>query len=98
VPQVVAPLSVHWLSGSVPTGASVQVPRLPASAHDRQVPVQLEPQQTPCWQRPDAHSAAAVQAWPSGFFEHWPALQTLGAAQSLSDEQVVLQVPLVPQL
>jgi hypothetical protein len=98
VPQLAAPLSGHWLSGSAPTGTSVQVPALPASAQERQVPVQLELQQTPCWQRPDAHSAAVVQAAASGFFEHWPALQTLGAAQSLSVLQVVRQVPLEPQL
>jgi hypothetical protein len=75
----------------------VQVPALPASAHERQVPVQLELQQTPCWHRPDAHSAPAVQTTPSGFFEHWPALQTLGAAQSPSEAQVVRQLPFVPQ-
>jgi len=98
VPQPEAPLSVHWLSGSWPTGTSVQVPPLPVSAQDRQVPVQLELQQTPCWQRPDAHSAAVVQGAASGFFEHWPALQTLGDAQSLSVAQVVRHVPLVPQL
>jgi hypothetical protein len=34
VPQVVAPLSVHWFSGSAPIGTGVQVPRFPVSAHD----------------------------------------------------------------
>lgn len=95
VPQPAAPLSVHWLRGSAPTGANVHVPALPASAHDRQVPVQLELQHTPCWHRPDAHSVPPAQMVPSGFFVHWPALQMLGAMQSASVAQVVRQVPVV---
>ena len=98
VPQLAAPLSVHWFSGSLPTAAKVQVPAVPASAQDRQVPVQLELQQTPCWQRPEAHSVPPVQAVPRGFFVHWPALQMLGETHSLSPVQVVRQVPLGPQL
>jgi hypothetical protein len=94
VPQLAAPRSAHWFSGSTPTGTNVHVPALPDSAHDRQVPVQLELQQTPCWHRPDAHSVPPVQVVPSGFFVHWPPLQMLGAMQSLSVEQVVRQVPL----
>ena len=92
VPQLGAPLSVHWLSGSAPTGTGVQVPAVPASAHERQVPVQLELQQTPCWHRPDAHSVPPAHVVPSGFFVHCPALQMLGAMQSASVEQVVRQV------
>jgi hypothetical protein len=76
----------------------VQVPAVPGSAHDRQVPVQLELQQTPCWHRPEAHSAAPVQVMPSGFFVHWPALQMLGAMQSALVVHVVRQVPLGLQL
>ena len=98
VPQLDAPLSAHWLKGSVPTAAKVQVPAVPESAHDRQVPVQLELQQTPCWQRPEAHSIPPPHAVPSGFFVHWPALQMLGAAQSALAVQVVRQVLPVPQL
>jgi hypothetical protein len=98
VPQLAAPLSVHWFSGSAPTGTNVHVPAVPVSAHERQVPVQLELQQTLCWQRPDAHSVPAVQARPSGFFVHAPALQMLGAMQSVSLVQLVRQVPPVPQL
>jgi len=86
------------LSGSAPTLTNAQVPALPASAHERQVPVQLELQQTPCWHRPEAHSTAPVHAVPSGFFVHWPALQMLGAMQSALVEQVVRQVLLGPQL
>ena len=76
----------------------MQVPALPARAHDRQVPVQVELQQTPCWHRPEAHSAAPVHAAASGFLEHWPALQMFGAAQSALLVHAVRQVPLVPQL
>jgi hypothetical protein len=98
VPQLVAPLSVHCPSGSCPTGTSVQVPVLPESAHDRHVPVQLELQQTPCWQSPESHSAAVVHTAPRGFFEQTPPLQTLGETQSVFVLQLVRQVPLMPQL
>jgi hypothetical protein len=98
VPQLAAPLSVHWFSGSAPTATNVQVPAVPVSAHDRHVPVQLELQQTPCWHRPDAHSVPPVQVTPRGFFVHCPALQMLGATQSVSVVQRVRQVPPVPQL
>ena len=92
MPQVGAPLSSHWFSGSPPTGTNVHVPAVPESAQDRQVPVQLELQHTPCWHRPDAHSVPPVHVVPSGFFVHWPALQMLGAMQSALVEQVVRQV------
>jgi hypothetical protein len=97
VPQLAAPLSVHWLRGSAPTGTKVQVPAVPASAQERQVPVQLELQQTPCWQRPEAHSTPPVQVVPSGFLVHWPALQMLGAVQSALLVQEVRQRPPDPQ-
>ena len=92
VPQVGAPLSSHWFSGSAPTGTNVHVPAVPESAQDRQVPVQLELQQTPCWQRPEAHSLPPPHGAASGFLVHWPALQMLGAMQSLSVEQMVRQL------
>jgi hypothetical protein len=92
LPQPRTPVSSHWFSGSAPTATNVQVPALPASAHDRHVPVQLELQQTPCWQRPEAHSTPPVQAVPSGFLVHWPALQMFGAVHSASVEQLVRQV------
>ena len=59
VPQVAAPESAHWFSGSVLAGMAVQTPRVPSSAHDMQMPVQAPAQQTPCWQEPEAHSAPA---------------------------------------
>jgi hypothetical protein len=48
VPQVEAPASVQALSGSVPAAMFVQVPAVPVSAHEAQVPEQLDAQQTPC--------------------------------------------------
>ncbi len=64
VPQVVAPLSVHWSSGSSPAGTAVQAPALPVSAHDWHVPVQSVAQQTPCAQIPEAHEEGSVQGVP----------------------------------
>ena len=95
VPQVVAPASVQAASGSVPAGMFVQVPRVPVSAHDAQVPEQLDAQQTPCWQRPDAQAVPTVQAWPSGASVQVPALQMFGEVQSASTVQVILQTLLV---
>jgi hypothetical protein len=95
VPQLAPPLSVHWDSGSLPAGTLVQVPALPDSAHDWQVPVQLELQQTPCWQKPEAHSLPMAQVVPCGFLVHRPLLQTLGDTQSASAVQVTLQTLLV---
>lgn len=34
VPQLVAPASAHWFSGSCPCGTGEQVPALPGTAHD----------------------------------------------------------------
>ena len=45
LPQLAAPASVHWLSGSWPAGTLVQVPMLLGSAHDWQAPVQAVLQQ-----------------------------------------------------
>jgi hypothetical protein len=72
------------------------MPRVPASAHDWQPPVQLLLQQTPCWHRPDAHSVPLVQAVPSVFFEQTPLLQTLGGTQSADVMHMVRHVPVGP--
>jgi hypothetical protein len=96
VPQLGAPLSMHWFRGSVPAGTAAHVPGLAASAHERHVPVQLELQQTPCWQSPEAHSFPLVHVVPSTFFAHCPLMQMLGATQSASAEQVERHVPLLP--
>lgn len=93
VPQVEAPWSVHWPSGSWPAPTFVQVPADPLSAHDWQVPVQAVWQQTPCWQKPDAQSLATEQMSPSGFFVQAPATQTFGARQSASAVHDVRQTP-----
>ena len=95
VPQVAAVASAQALRGSVPAVMLVQVPRVPASAHDAQVPEQVEAQQTPCWHSPDAQDPATVQEWPSGASVQVPALQMLGAVQSASTVQVILQILLV---
>jgi hypothetical protein len=73
-----------------PAGTLVQVPRLPATAHERHVPLQAVAQQTPCSQKPLEHSPAVVQVVPVvlGIW-HAPPTQTLGVAQSAEDVQLV---------
>jgi hypothetical protein len=94
VPQLAAPASVHWLSGSAPLCTLVQVPSVPASAHDLQVAVQAAEQQIPWAQTPLEQSVLAVQVAPFGRLVQTPPEQTLGATQSVSTVQVVLQAPL----
>ena len=86
---------MHWFSGSVPVGTLLHVPSEPASAQVWQVPAQAVAQQIPCSQKPVMHSDGAPQARPVGFFAQAPATQTLGAVQSASTVQDVLQT-LVP--
>jgi hypothetical protein len=97
VSQVSAPLSAHWPSGSWPAGTVLQVPAVPDSAHDRQVPAQVVPQQVPCSQNPELHCEAPAQALPSGFLPQLPFTQVLGVEQSVSIMQLVRQVPLGSQ-
>jgi hypothetical protein len=96
VPQVDAPLSVHWLNGSAPAATDAQVPTVPVSAHDRQMPAQAVAQQTPCSQKPELHSPAAPHVAPIGFLPQLPARQVFGLVQSEAEAQVVLHAP-VPQ-
>jgi hypothetical protein len=91
----VAPLSVHWFSGSCPAATFVHVPTVPVSAHDWQVPAQPALQHTPCAQNPETQPVPVVQAAPSAFFVHTPPLQVKGATQSVSAVQAVLHA-LVP--
>jgi hypothetical protein len=49
-----------------PAGTFTQLPRLPATAHDWQVPVQALMQQMPSTQNPDPQVAAVVQVCPLG--------------------------------
>jgi hypothetical protein len=96
VPQVAAPASAHCASGSAPAGTLAQVPGEPASAHDRQVPVQVVAQQTPCAQMLELHSPAPAQTAPIGLRPQLPPLHTFGDEQCASVVQVVRQAP-VPQ-
>jgi len=98
VPHVDAVVVAHWVVGlgAAPAGTGEQVPALPPSAHDWQVPVQVELQQTPCAQKPEPQSVAKVHAAPIGFFPQLPPVQTLGETQSAVVLQVVLQAA-VPQ-
>jgi hypothetical protein len=98
VPQVDAPLSAHWPSGSWPAGTSTHVPAVPVIPHDRQAPVHAVRQQVPCSQKPLEHSAVVVHIAPFGFLPQLPPVQTLGATQSVSAVQVTRQLPLGPQL
>jgi hypothetical protein len=52
------------LRGSVPTSAGRQMPRLPAKAHDWQMPSQRVAQQTLSTQKPLPHSASEAQDVP----------------------------------
>jgi hypothetical protein len=96
VPQVAASPSAHWPSGSWPAGTSVQLPALPGSAHDRQVPVQVVLQQTPCSHRPELHSAALPHAPPSGFLPQLPFTQVSGGTQFVSLAQMTRHLPSLP--
>jgi hypothetical protein len=92
-PQLIAPSSVHCMSGSWLAGTLVQVPALDDSAHDLQVPEQAVAQQTPWAQKPELHSTSLPQVAPTGFLPQLPRLQVLGAMQSVSEMQVVRHWP-----
>src|SRR4029079_1023190 len=91
-PQVIAPSSAHWPSGSMPSGTFRQVPSLPATAHDLHVPVQVAEHQRPCAQSAELHSPSPPQAAPSGFLPQLLLTQVLGATQSASVMQLIRQV------
>ena len=75
----------------------MQVPALPATLHDMQLPVQVVAQQTLWAQWPDLQSPSAPQLAPGGLGPQLPATQKLPLpVQSASDEQVVLHCPVVP--
>jgi hypothetical protein len=93
LPQLAAPASVHWLSGSWPAATLVHVPSVPASAHDLHVAVQVVAQQMFCAQMPLAQSLFAVQAAPLGRFVQTPVEQMFGDAQSVSAPHDALQAP-----
>ncbi len=84
---------MHWAFGSEPpAGTIVQVPSVPASAHDTQLAVQAVAQQMPWAQMPLAHSMPyPLQLAPLGLKPHEPAVHTAGGAQSASAVQIELQ-------
>lgn len=83
----------------MPAVIGEQVPALPLlTLHDMQVPVQALLQQTPCWQKPEAHSAAVVHAVPGVFKMQTPELQMYGEMQSEVAVQEVLQAVAVLQM
>jgi hypothetical protein len=91
LPQLVAPWSLHVPVGSAPfRGTGAQVPADVATAHDMHVPVQAVRQQTPCAQKPLAHSLASPHVAPGDLRPHDPALHTDGARQSASEVHVAL--------
>jgi len=97
LPQLVAPASVHWASGSCPDGTLVQVPMLLVSAQDWQVPVQAVLQQYPCAQKLELQSVLAAHAEPIGYLPQLIAVQTLGDEQSVLPAQAVRQA-VAPQM
>ena len=92
MPQLAGPWSAHWPRGSAPAGTVAQVPAVPVSAHDMQVPVHADWQQTPCAQIPLAQSGPMEQAAPSGSFPQLVPVQTLPPEQSALVAQVVRQL------
>jgi hypothetical protein len=97
VPHVEGLVVAHCAAtvGATPAGICEQVPRLPVSEQDMQVPVQALAQHTPCWQNPELHSPAAAQVFPSGFLVQRLLMQKYEVAQSASAVQVVLHTMLV---
>jgi hypothetical protein len=98
VPHAPGPPSAHWPSGSLPAGTLVQVPRLPGTAQDRQLPVHMVAQQTPCWQNPALQSASLPQVPPGGARPQLLFVHTLPGLQSALVLQVVRHWPVVPHI
>lgn len=99
MPQVDAAVVRHRLS-AVLSGRFEQTPSVvaPGNAHDVHVPRHALAQQTPCSQKPVAHSLAAPQATPLPLSTQAVPLQVAGETQSVelvAVEQVVLQTPMV---
>jgi hypothetical protein len=99
VPQVEAPVSVHWVDGvgAWPAGTCLQVPTLFVRLQAVQFPVQALLQQTLLTQKPDWQAAGVWQSCPTESLPQLLATQVAGALQSALVEQVVLQAPLEPQ-
>jgi hypothetical protein len=92
VPQLGAPWSTQVPAGSLaPTATLVQVPSVPASAHDRHAPVHALLQQMPWAQKVLMHSLPAVHEEPLAFFPHELLMQELGVRHWALVEHVVKQ-------
>jgi hypothetical protein len=96
LPQVMAPSSAHWLSGSVPLAALMHWPSLPAIAHDLQVPEHTVVQQTPCAHIVDAHSLPSLHAAPGGLGPQLPFTHAAPGTQSAFVAQVDRHLPSPP--
>ena len=72
--QLEAGMATQSPAGSdAPAGTAVQVPCLPAMAHELHAPQDADPQQNPSVQWPLKQTAAEVQAVPFGWrFVHVP--------------------------
>lgn len=75
-----------------------QVPLLPESAQDLQVPVHAVAQHAPCAQMFELQSASAVHTAPFGFFPQLEFMHWFGATQSVALLQSVRQAPLDPHV
>jgi hypothetical protein len=98
LPQVDAAAAAHCdaTSGGAPATIGEQVPRLPVTEHDMQVPVQAELQQTLLTQKFDAQSEFSPDghAPPIGIFPQLMVTQVLPATQSAAEVvHEVLQAP-----
>ena len=69
----------------------MHVPGCVGTAHDWQVPVHAVRQQTPCAQKPVAHSVPSLHAAPGDLSPQEPLAHTEGETQSASDLHVALQ-------
>jgi hypothetical protein len=68
-PQVCAPSSGQSPSEGLLRGTGEQVPTLPGTRHDMQLPEQAPLQQKPSTQNPELHSLARVHAPPLSFLD-----------------------------
>jgi hypothetical protein len=90
-PQLAAPWSLQVPVGSAaPDWTGAHVPRADDSAHDMHVLAHAVRQQTPCAQKPVAHSVPSPHEAPGDLRPHEPPTHTDGAWQSASAEHVPL--------
>jgi hypothetical protein len=95
--QLAAPSFLHRPAGSgLPAATAEQVPSLPATAHDMQLPEHAVVQHTPCAHTCPAHSVSELQTAPGGLSPHEPPMQLDGGAQSALLVHDALQA-LLPQ-